>query len=138
MAAFALTSGWLFVQASNVLYGLHLLQITVSRTQNHELLRGLKGAGTVFGIVTEVTFQLFNDTTDVYAGYLILPDDSNFTTVRWALRLLSLLSVACCITALLLCILFSAAFVHKQTLAQCVQLCDAFPTVVPVYLHYSR
>jgi len=89
MAAFALTSGWLFVQASNVLYGLHLLQITVSRTQNHELLRGLKGAGTVFGIVTEVTFQLFNDTTDVYAGYLILPDDSNLTTFRWASRLMS-------------------------------------------------
>lgn len=56
------------VEGSNVTYDLYLLQIIVSKTQNHELLRGLKGAGAVFGIVTEVTFQLFNDTTDVYAG----------------------------------------------------------------------
>ena len=87
LAAFELTTAWLFVQGSNALSGLYLLQITIFETQNHELLRGLKGAGTVFGIVTEVTFQLFSNTTDVYAGHLILPDDSNLTTIRWASRL---------------------------------------------------
>ncbi len=58
------------------------LQIEISSSVNPELVAGLQGAGTVFGIVTEITFQLFGGTADVYAGNLILPDDANFTTLQ--------------------------------------------------------
>lgn len=60
------------------------LQIEVSSSVNPELLAGLRGAGTVFGVVTEITFQLFSGTADVYAGNLMLPDDANFTNLRQA------------------------------------------------------
>ena len=58
------------------------VQIEISSSVNPELLAGLQGAGTVFGVVTEITFQLFGGTGDVYAGNLILPDDANFTTLQ--------------------------------------------------------
>ncbi len=58
------------------------LQIEISSSVNSELLAGLRGAGTVFGVVTEITFQLFGGTGDVYAGNLILPDDANLTTLQ--------------------------------------------------------
>ncbi len=58
------------------------VQIEVSSSVNPELLAGLRGAGTVFGVITEITFQLFGGTGDVYAGNLILPDDTNLTTLR--------------------------------------------------------
>ena len=35
------------------------MQITVSESSNSELLQGVRGAGTAFGVVTEVTFQLY-------------------------------------------------------------------------------
>lgn len=57
-------------------------QIAVSSSENPELLAGLRGAGTLFGIVTEVTFQLFNGTSDVYAGMLRFAEDDNYTTYR--------------------------------------------------------
>ena len=60
-----------------------LVQIEVSSTENTELLEGLKGAGTALGIVTEMTFQLYDGISDVYAGNLILADDSNFTSFRY-------------------------------------------------------
>jgi len=60
------------------------LQIEISNSINPDLLAGLRGAGTVFGVVTEITFQLFSGIEDVYAGNLILPDDDNFTTFRQA------------------------------------------------------
>lgn len=56
-------------------------QVAVSSTEHPQLLEGLKGAGTSFGVMTELTLQLFS-TADVYAGYLLLPDDSNFTNFR--------------------------------------------------------
>ncbi len=58
------------------------VQIEVSSSVNPELLAGLRGAGTVFGVITEITFQLFGGTGDVYAGNLILSDDTNLTTLR--------------------------------------------------------
>ena len=59
-----------------------MMQISVTSAEHHELLEGLRGAGTVFGVVTELTLQLFS-TADVHAGYLIVPDNSNFTNFRY-------------------------------------------------------
>ena len=39
-----------------------VLQIAVSSTQTSELLPGLRGAGTLLGIVAQVMFQLFKYT----------------------------------------------------------------------------
>ena len=39
------------------------LQVAVSSSSYPELLAGIRGAGTVFGIVTELTFQLFKITS---------------------------------------------------------------------------
>ena len=57
-------------------------QIAVSSSENPELLTGLRGAGTLFGIVTEVTFQLFDGSSDVYAGMLRFSEDDNYTIYR--------------------------------------------------------
>ena len=59
-------------------------QIEVSSSVNPDLLAGLRGAGTVFGVVTEITLQLFCGTSDVYAGSLMLPDGANSTNLRQA------------------------------------------------------
>ena len=59
-------------------------QIEVSSSVHPELLAGLRGAGTVFGVVTEMTLQLFSGTSDVYAGSLVLPDAANFTNLKQA------------------------------------------------------
>ena len=59
-------------------------QVAVSNTSHPELLAGMRGAGTVFGIVTEITFSLFDGIDSVYAGNLMLPDDAQHTTFRSA------------------------------------------------------
>ena len=63
---------------------LAMAQIAVSSSEHPELLAGLRGAGALFGIVSEVTFQLFDGSSDVYAGMLRFAEDDNYTTYRQA------------------------------------------------------
>jgi len=54
--------------------------VTANSTHNNELLRAMRGAGTVFGVVTELTLRL-HDVSGMYGGYVVAIDDdkgSNF------------------------------------------------------------
>ena len=59
------------------------MQVAVSDAAHPELMAAIRGAGTVFGIVTELTFRLFDGIDSVYAGNLMLPDDAQHSTFRF-------------------------------------------------------
>ncbi len=58
-------------------------QVAVNEASHPELLAGMRGAGTVFGIVTELTLRLFDGIDSVYAGNLMLADDAKHSTFRY-------------------------------------------------------
>ena len=60
------------------------LQVTADAEYNPDLLGAMRGAGSVFGVVTELTVQLY-DVTDYVGGHLVLFDDESTSIHRHAL-----------------------------------------------------
>ena len=57
------------------------LQMTASAEHNPELLAAMRGAGSVFGVVTQLTLALY-DVTNYIGGHLVLLDDINTSNHR--------------------------------------------------------
>ena len=60
-------------------------QAAANATHNADLLSGICGAGSVFGVVVEVTFQLYY-VADSFAGHIVALGDVGSTTWRLALN----------------------------------------------------
>lgn len=58
------------------------MQVRANDTHNADLLQGLHGAGSIFGVVMEVAFQL-HDVSD-YGGYVLALDDAQGSGFRCA------------------------------------------------------
>ncbi|KAK9830088.1 hypothetical protein WJX72_009715 [[Myrmecia] bisecta] len=50
--------------------------------EHEDVLLAMRGAGTVFGVVTELTFKLFANASLVYGGNLILADDPDHSAFK--------------------------------------------------------
>ena len=58
-----------------------ILQVTASASQNADLLAAMRGAGSVFGVVTELAFKVY-DVADYHGGVILFADDINCTIFR--------------------------------------------------------
>lgn len=58
------------------------MQVTANSTHNAELLKAMRGAGTVFGVVVELTLRL-RDVSGLYGGYLVALDDGRGSSFKW-------------------------------------------------------
>ena len=68
------------------------LQVAATPTKNADLLAAMRGGGTLFGVVTELAFKVY-DVANYHGGGIMLADDLNGTTLRLASLLF--LYIAC-------------------------------------------
>ena len=62
---------------------MHSAQVTANGTHNTNLLEAMRGAGTVFGVVVELTLKL-HDVSDLYGGFVVALDDSKGSNFKCA------------------------------------------------------
>ena len=59
----------------------HTIQVMANAANNANLLAAMRGGGTLFGVVTEVAFKVYN-VSDYHGGVITYEDDTNCTTLR--------------------------------------------------------
>ena len=59
--------------------------MAVTSSKNADLLAAMRGAGTAFGVVTEVAFRVY-DISDYHGGVITYKDDTNCTALRSGVR----------------------------------------------------
>lgn len=57
------------------------MQVIASSSENADLLAAMRGGGTVFGVVTDVAFRVY-DISNYHGGVIAFADDTNCTTLR--------------------------------------------------------
>lgn len=57
------------------------LQVTASPSENADLLAAMRGGGTVFGVVTDLAFRVY-DVLNYHGGIIVIEDDTKCTTLR--------------------------------------------------------
>lgn len=57
------------------------MQVTASSSENADLLAAMRGGGTVFGVVTDLAFKVYN-ISNYHGGVIAFKDDTNCTALR--------------------------------------------------------
>ena len=62
-------------------HSLYVMQVIASSSHNADLLAAMRGAGTVFGVVTDLVFKAHN-VSGYHGGFILFADDTNCTNFR--------------------------------------------------------